>query len=66
MDLIPTMKTINEMSELTGLAKHYLRQLVLQNKIVHVKAGKKFLINAEKFFEFLNKGECNCGGTTDV
>ena len=55
--LFPTMKTINEVAKITGLAKHYIRQLVLQNKIVHVKAGKKFLINLEKFIEFLNNGE---------
>ena len=30
----PRMATVNEVAELTGLAKHYVRQLALQNKIV--------------------------------
>ena len=65
-NLIPKMKTINEMAEVTGLAKHYIRQLVLQNKIVHVKAGKKFLINSDKFIEFLNNGEGSFRGGQNV
>lgn len=58
----PRMATVNEVAELTGLAKHYVRQLALQNKIIYFRAGKKILINVEKFIEFLNTGEN--GGTT--
>lgn len=54
---IPKMATITEAAELTGLAKHYIRQLCLQNKIKYLKAGKKFLINVDKLIEFLNAGE---------
>ncbi len=54
---IPKMATITEAAELTGLAKHYIRQLCLQNKIKYLKAGKKFLINVDKLIEFLNTGE---------
>ena len=53
----PRMATVNEVAEITGLAKHYVRQLALQNKIVCFRAGKKILINVEKFIEFLNTGE---------
>ena len=53
----PKMATINEAATLTGLAKYYVRQLALQNKIKHVRAGKKILINVDKLIEFLN--ECN-------
>ena len=28
-----------------------------QNKIVHIKSGNKFLVNVDKFIEFLNAGE---------
>ena len=28
-----------------------------QNKIVHIKSGNKFLVNVDKFIEFLNTGE---------
>lgn len=55
--LVPRMATINEAAELTGLAKHYLRQLALQGKVSNVRAGKKILINVEKLIDFLNIGE---------
>jgi len=54
---VPTMTTIIETAEKTGLAKHYIRQCCLQNKIVHVRCGKRILINFNKFVEFLNTGD---------
>lgn len=53
----PQMATINEAAKITGLAKYYIRQLALQNKIKNVRAGKKILINVDKLIEFLNNGE---------
>lgn len=55
--MIPRMMTISEISKESGLAKYYIRTLCWQNKIVHIKAGKKYLINYEKFIEYLNLGE---------
>jgi len=52
-----TMMTINELAAQTGLAKHFIRQLALQNKVVHVRAGKKILINYARFIDYLNTGE---------
>lgn len=57
---IPTMLTIPEAAERTGLSKHYLRQLVLQGKIVYISAGRKYLINMNSLAAFLNKGEREC------
>ena len=37
----PRMKTIKEMVEPTGLSYTTLRNLCLENKIVHIRAGKK-------------------------
>lgn len=50
----PTMKTINEAAEITGLAKYFIRQLALKNQIKNVRAGKKILVNIEKLVEYLN------------
>ena len=36
--------------------KHFGR-CAKQNKIVHIKSGNKFLVNVDKFIEFLNTGE---------
>ena len=51
---VPKMKTIREMAELTGLSYAYLRSLCLQNKIIHIRTGKKYLINYDKFIDYLN------------
>ena len=53
----PIMLTINQTAERSGLAAHYIRQLCVQGKIVHCRAGSKYLVNFEKFVEFLNTGE---------
>ena len=51
---LPVMKTIKEMVELTGFSYMHLRNLCLGNKIVHVRAGKKYLINYDRFCDYLN------------
>lgn len=53
------MKPIKEMVELTGLSYSFLRQLCMQNKIVHIRSGKKYLINYDRFIDYLNIGECS-------
>lgn len=67
----PKMATINEAAEITGLAKFHIRQLALQNKITHLRAGKKFLINMEKLIEYLNEGDAKantpkCSGISRI
>jgi len=54
---IPTMLTIKEAAEKTGVSYDCIRKLCLQNKIVHIRAGVKYLINFEKFVEYLNAGD---------
>ncbi len=54
---VPTMVTIKTLSEKTGLSYSNIRHLCLTQKIVYVKAGAKFLINLEKFVEYLNGGD---------
>ena len=56
MSGFPTMLTISQASEQSGLAKHFIRQLCIQNKICHVRAGQKYLVNFEKLAEYLNIG----------
>lgn len=58
---IPTMVGIKEASERTGLSYDFLRKLCLQGKIVHVRAGCRFLINLEKLVLFLNGEEWQSG-----
>lgn len=51
---IPTMLTIKSAAEQTGLSYDCIRKMCLQNKIVYIRAGTKFLINLEKLIEYLN------------
>ena len=56
MDM-PTMKTVKEIMQETGLAYRHIIHLCQTDKVVYIKAGKKFLINYEKFIEYLNTGD---------
>ena len=51
------MLTIEQTAKAFGLPKNFIRQAVLDGRIVHVKAGKKHLINAQKVEEWLNAGD---------
>ena len=51
---VPHMETIKATSKLTGLPEHFIRQKVLSGEIVSVKAGSKYLVNVDKFIEYLN------------
>ena len=57
MNAVPVMKTIEETARYFGLPKHLCRRAVLEGKVVYVRTGKKYLINIEKFAEWLNTGE---------
>lgn len=54
---IPHMETIKEVSEQTGIPYHTIRQWCLEKRIVYIKAGNKYLVNLDKFIDFLNTGE---------
>lgn len=56
---MPTMFTLSQASEATGLSYDFLRKLCLQNKIVFVRAGTKYLINMERLREYLDKGDAS-------
>lgn len=55
---MPRMITIKQASIETGLAYERIRQLCLTKQIVFIKAGNKYLINAEKLADFLNGDLC--------
>ncbi len=51
---IPRMETIKRTAELFGLPVHFVRAKVASGEIVAVRAGKRFLVNVNKFAEYLN------------
>lgn len=54
---VPIMWKVKEAAEHTGLSYDYIRKLCIQKKIPAIKAGSKYLINADKLMEYLNQGE---------
>jgi len=53
---IPRMRTIKEVSSETGISYHCIRQWCIEDRIVYIKAGNKYLVNLDRFVEFLNMG----------
>ncbi len=51
---IPRMETIKRTAELFGLPVHFVRSKVSSGEVVAVRAGKRFLVNVDKFAEYLN------------
>ena len=51
---IPTMLSIKKASAKTGLSYDFLRKLCLNDQIVYIRAGSKYLINFEKLVDYLN------------
>ena len=60
---IPEMVTINMAADRTGCSRHFVRKLCVENRIVNIRTGSKYLINFQKFCDFLN-GDAD-GGDQD-
>ena len=56
VDNIPRMESIKTTSRLTGVSEDALRKMIHTEKITFIKVGKKYLINMDKLFEYLNNG----------
>lgn len=51
---IPRMETIKKTAELFRLPVHFVRCKVSSGEVVAVRAGRRFLVNVDKFAEYLN------------
>lgn len=51
---MPRMISLSQAAEETGVSYGCLRRLCNQGKLVHIRSGKKILLNAEKLAEYLN------------
>ena len=50
---IPHMETIKRTAEIFGLPVHFIRCKVASGEVVAVRAGRKFLVNIDRFAEYL-------------
>lgn len=53
----PQMLTIKETAERTGLSYDFIRKLCLRRKIIFIRSGAKYLVNYDRFIDFLNAGD---------
>lgn len=51
---IPRMRTIRQTAEIFGLPVHFVREKVSAGEVVAVRAGRRFLVNIDRFAEYLN------------
>lgn len=49
------MKSMRDASKETGLTYHFIRNLVLENKIKFVRSGKKVYVNMNSLLDFCNQ-----------
>lgn len=52
--IIPRMETIKKTAEIFGLPVHFVRCKVASGEVVAVRAGRRFLVNVDRFSEYLN------------
>lgn len=50
----PRMATIKQTARITNTPEHFVRTLCLERKISAVRAGNKWLVNVDRFIDFLN------------
>lgn len=55
--IVPYMATIKETAKLFGLPEHLVRQKVLSGEVVAISAGRRYLVNVDKFAEYLNSNK---------
>jgi excisionase family DNA binding protein len=53
---VPQMVTIREAASRTGMSYDSIYKLCQKNEIVYVRCGAKYLINFDRFVDFLNHG----------
>ncbi len=50
----PRMETITTTAEILHVPVHFVRAKVKNGEVVAVKAGRRYLVNVDKFIEYLN------------
>ena len=63
---VPHMENIKKTAEIFGLPEHFVRSKVASGEVVAVRAGKRFLVNVEKFAEYLNSSTITTPPNDDI
>lgn len=51
---VPRMEPVKKIAKIFGVSIPFVYQKVKSGEVVAVRAGKKFLVNVDKFAEYLN------------
>ncbi len=62
---IPRMETIAKTAEIFGLPVHFVRAKVKNGEVVAVNAGRRYLVNVDKFIEYLNSSTVQPSGAPE-
>lgn len=54
---VPRMETIKITAKIFGLPEHLVRQKVLSGEVVAISAGRRYLVNVDKFADYLNSNK---------
>ena len=57
VSIAPRMVKIKKLSEQTGISEFHIRRLIKSNRIKYIRTGTKYLVNFDKFVEYLNNGD---------
>ena len=55
--MVPTMVSIREASQRTGLTYILIKDLCDSGRIVYIRSGKKYLVNFDSLLRLLQQGE---------
>lgn len=58
----PVMLSIAQTAKYLNLPVHFIRECVLDGRAVSVRAGSKYLVNLNRFIDFLNEGDVQQNG----
>lgn len=62
---VPRMETIKNTAKLFGLPEHLVRQKVLSGEVVAISAGRRYLVNVDKFADYLNSNKLSAPNERD-
>ncbi len=54
---VPRMETIKNTAKMFGLPEHLVRQKVLSGEVIAISAGRRYLVNVDKFADYLNSNK---------
>lgn len=57
VSITPKMMTVRQVSEQTGISEFHIRRLIKSNRITYIRTGTKYLVNFDRFVEYLNNGD---------